>query len=118
MKKLIFTLMAALCLTVSTFAADRQPSTPKWEGNINIGKLSKYLNLSSTQVEEVANITNFFSSQMERATRSSKDQDKKLRNAVYGNLKLMRKTLTPEQYAKYTQLINVTLKNRGIELEK
>ena len=39
-------------------------------------------------------------------------------NAVYGNLKLMRKTLSAEQYAKYAALMNITLQNKGIELNK
>lgn len=43
----------------------------------------------------------------------TKDKETQLCNAVYGNLKLMRKTLSAEQYAKYT-----TLMNRGIELNK
>ena len=34
------------------FAAGNQPTTAKWEGNINITKLSKYLNLESNQHEE------------------------------------------------------------------
>ena len=49
---------------------------------------------------------------------SKKDKEAKLRNAVYGNLKLMRKTLSAEQYAKYAALMNITLQNKGIELNK
>ena len=45
MKRLGLTLVAAVCLTATTFAAGNQPTTAKWEGNINITKLSKYLNL-------------------------------------------------------------------------
>ena len=43
MKRLGLTLVTALCLAASTFAAGNQPTTAKWEGNINITKLSKYL---------------------------------------------------------------------------
>ena len=60
MKRLGLTLVAALCLAASTFAAGNQPTTAKWEGNINITKLSKYLNLDSNQHEEVANICEYF----------------------------------------------------------
>ena len=42
-------------------------------------------------------------------------QGKKLREAVYGNFKLMKRTLTNEQYKKYVQLLNVTLKNKGLD---
>lgn len=59
MKRLGLTLVAAVCLTATTFAAGNQPTTAKWEGNINITKLSKYLNLDSNQHEEVANICEY-----------------------------------------------------------
>ena len=35
MKRLGLTLGAALCLAATTFAAGNQPTTAKWEGNIN-----------------------------------------------------------------------------------
>ena len=34
MKRLGLTLVAALCLAATTFAAGNQPTTAKWEGNI------------------------------------------------------------------------------------
>ena len=117
MKRLGLTLVAAVCLTATTFAAGNQPTTAKWEGNINITKLSKYLNLDSNQHEEVANICEYFTEQMERATNSKKNQEKLLRNAVYGNLKLMKKTLNEKQYADYARVLNVTLQNKGIEVK-
>ena len=49
MKRLGLTLVAALCLAATTFAAGNQPTTAKWEGNINVSKLGKYLNLNSVQ---------------------------------------------------------------------
>ena len=49
MKRLGLTLVAAVCLAASTFAAGNQPTTARWEGNINVNKLSKYLNLSANQ---------------------------------------------------------------------
>mgnify|MGYP005944540399 CR=1 FL=1 len=118
MKRLGLTLITAVCLTATTFAAGNQPTTAKWDGNINVTKLSKYLKLSAGQHEEVANICDYFSEQMSRATTAKKDKEAKLRNAVYGNLKLMRKTLSAEQYVKYAALMNITLQNKGIELNK
>ncbi|HBO07635.1 MULTISPECIES: hypothetical protein [Bacteroides] len=117
MKRLGLTLMVAVCLTVSAFAAGNQPTTAKWEGNINVNKLGKYLNLSANQKEEVTNICEYFNEQMARATNSKKDQEKLLRNAVYGNLKLMKKTLSEKQYSDYAKVLNVTLQNKGIEVK-
>ena len=75
MKRLGLTLVAALCLAASTFAAGNQPTTAKWEGNINVSKLGKYLKLNSDQSEEVANICDYFSTQMSRATTAKKDKE-------------------------------------------
>jgi hypothetical protein len=118
MKRTGLTFVAALCLAATSFAAGNQPTTAKWEGNINVNKLSKYLNLDSEQSEEVSNICEYFTVQMERANVARKDKETKLHDAVYGNLKLMKRTLTNEQYAKYAALLNITLKNKGIEVSK
>ncbi len=118
MKRLGLTLVAAVCLTATTFAAGNQPTTAKWDGNINVNKLSKYLKLSGNQREEVANICEYFNEQMERAASSSeKKQEKLLRNAIYGNLKLMKQTLNEKQYIDYAKVLNVTLQNKGIEVK-
>lgn len=116
MKRLGLTFVVALCLATITFAAENQPTTAKWEGNINVSKLGRYLDLNASQSEEVANICDYFSEQMSKATTARKDKDAKVRNAVYGNLKLMRKALSSKQYAKYAALMNITLKNKGIDL--
>ena len=117
MKRLGLTLVAAVFLTAGAFAAGNQPTTAKWEGNINVNKLGKYLNLSANQQEEVTNICDYFNEQMSRAASSKKSQEKLVRNAVYGNLKLMKKTLSEKQYADYAKVLNVTLQNKGIEVK-
>ena len=69
MKRLGLTLVAALCLVATTFAAGNQPTVAKWEGNINVNKLGKYLNLSSVQAEEVANICRWEEPPLRKRTR-------------------------------------------------
>ena len=118
MKRIGLTLVAALCLTATTFAAGNQPTTAKWEGNINVSKLSKQLDLDDKQHEEVTNICDYFTQQMNRANASKKNKEEMVRNAVYVNLKLMKKTLTPKQYAAYTKVLNATLQNKGIQVNK
>ena len=117
MKRLGLTLVAAVCLSASTFAAGNQPTTASWEGNINVSQLSKYLKLSANQQKEVTNICEYFNEQMSRATYSKKNQEKLLRNAIYGNLKLMKRTLDEKQYSDYAKVLNVTLQNKGIEVK-
>ena len=118
MKRIGLTLVAVFCLAVTTFAAKNQPTTTRWEGNINVNKLGKYLNLNSAQSEEVGYICDYFTTQMSKATTAKKEKEAILRTAVYGNLKLMKQTLSAEQYAKYAALMNITLMNKGIELNK
>ena len=119
MKRLGLTLVAALCLTVTTYAVGNQPvsETAKWESTINVNRLGKYLKLDSKQHEEVADIIEYFNQEMSRAANAKKNREQMLRNAVYGNLKLMRKTLSKEQYANYTKVLNVTLRNKGFDIK-
>ena len=119
MKRLGLTLVAAFCLMAASFAAGNQPvaESAKWDGNINVTKLSQYLKLNGKQQEEVANICMYFDEQMSRATNARKNREEKVRKAVYGNLKLMKQTLDEKQYADYAKVLNVTLRNKGIEVK-
>ena len=117
MKRLGLTWVAALGLSATIFAAGNQPTTEKWSGKVNVAKLSKFLDLSSSQYESVEKICLYFNEQMEHANSSRKHQDKYMREAVYGNLKLMKGELTDKQYNEYVRLLNVTLQNKGIEVK-
>ena len=80
--------------------------------DINFEKLSNYLQLKPSQMNEVASINEFFSEQLAEASRVSESRyDKKVHQAVYSNLKLMKGTLSEDQYRKYLTLINVTNNN-------
>ena len=59
MKRVGLILVAAVCLSATTFAEGNQPTTAKLEGDVNITKWSKYLNLDFNQHEEVANICEY-----------------------------------------------------------
>ena len=107
MKRLVLLVVVALGMSATSFAGEKVEGKD-WKVDVNVAKLSKYLNLDARQMEEVANISDYF------ADKEAK-QGKKLREAVYGNFKLMKRTLTNEQYKKYVQLLNVTLKNKGLD---
>ncbi|MCD8292506.1 MAG: hypothetical protein LUC23_01925 [Prevotellaceae bacterium] len=117
MKRLGLTLVAALCLSAAAFAAGNRPVEDNWYNNINVDKLSQYLNLTADQHQEVTNICDYFGQQMSQAARSKKNQEKLLRKAVYSNLKLMKQTLNDKQYTDYTRVLNITLNNKGIEIK-
>lgn len=83
--------------------------------DINFEKLSNYLQLKQSQMNEVASINEFFSEQLAEASRASESRyDKKVHQAVYSNLKLMKGTLSEDQYRKYLTLINVTNNNNRL----
>ena len=59
-----------------------------------------------------SNIIDYFiDTQNASVKASAKLQDKKMYQAVYGNLKLMKRALNPDQYRKYVTLLNITNNN-------
>lgn len=102
-----------LCATMG-FARESRNNVSKEPFAISTVKLSNYLQLSSRQASEVADINDYFIDMQGESLRAREDKrEKKLRQAVYGNLKLMKQVLTPEQYRKYVTLLNVTNNNNG-----
>ena len=100
-----------LCATVG-FARENRNNVSKEPFAINFEKLSYYLQLTPSQTNEVANINEYFLDMQRASLRSSESkQQKKMHQAVYGNLKLMKQVLTPDQYRKYVTLLNVTNNN-------
>jgi len=112
MKSLGLTIIALLVCSTMSFAQGKQERFTKVPFAASTEKLGKYLELSPAQVREVAEINEFFIDQQKEGLRtSSKNQYKRMQYAVCSNLKLMKETLTPEQYRKYIVLLNVTNNN-------
>lgn len=115
MKRLVLLVVVALGMSATGFAGNKVEGKD-WKVDVNIVKLSKYLQLNARQMEEVATISDFFADKVQSASYAKEaKQGKKLREAVYGNFKLMKRTLPEEQYKKYVQLVNITLKNKGLD---
>lgn len=112
MRRFYLAVAAILLCGTMGFASENRNSESKEPFAINFDKLSNYLQLSSAQADEVYKINDYFMDK-QRETRYSKDdlREKKLLEAVYGNLKLMKEVLTQEQYRKYVTLLNVTNNN-------
>lgn len=114
MKRLFLSVIMVLGLSTVCFSQNKQEIN---DLNIEIPlpKLARYLNLNSIQYDNVKNAVDFFSDKMQSAKYSKgRRQIKNLNEAIFGNLKLMRSTLSQSQYKKYLQLINAELKNRGL----
>jgi hypothetical protein len=116
MKRVLVMVVAALSMTATCFAEGKNENQD-WTMNVNVAKLGKYLNLNSNQFTEVAAITDYFNDRVSDASYAKEEkQAQKLREAVYGNFKLMKRTLNGEQYKKYVQLMNTTLRNKGLDV--
>lgn len=115
MKRLAMMFVVALGMSATCFAGNKVEGKD-WNLDVNVSKLSNYLHLDSRQVEEVSHISDYFVEKVHSASYAKEEkQAQKLREAVFGNFKLMKRTLTDEQYKKYVQLVNVTLKNKGLD---
>lgn len=105
--------MAVVVLVVSvTMSFAQEMNLCKGPFVVNVGKLATYLELGPEQINEVSDINGYFiEKQAESLQAKVTVRDQKMRQAVYGNLKLMKKALTADQYRKYLALINVTHNN-------
>ena len=113
MRGLVCGLFIGLSCATSGFAtkpADREPFVMRVE------QLAKYLDLTASQRDEVEQICAYFQDKQRESLKSTTRQEAKMEEAVYGNLKLMRKTLTTDQYRKYVMLLNATYNNNRLAM--
>lgn len=118
MKRIGMMAMLAIGFAASVMAKEPQVKERKQDciTLVNRSQLSKYLQLTSGQRKEVSDICDYFEEQMEDAKRSQSRKTERMRKAVYGNLKLMKRTLDEKQYKSYLRLMQTTLNNKGIDL--
>ena len=110
MKRLVMAMSALLVSVTMSFA--QESSLHKEPFVVNVGQLVSCLELRPSQINEVAMINDYFREKQSEGLRGShKMRDKRMRQAVFGNLKLMKKALSTDQYRKYVALINVTNNN-------
>lgn len=117
MRKLMMSVaILGICATMNLVKAQCVNENGKKEPfAVEFGRLSSYLSLAPTQVEEVFSINDFFVEQQRKSlSKDVKRQEEQLQKAVYGNLKLMKNALTADQYRKYVTLLNVTNNNNRL----
>ena len=112
--------MAVAILGISATVSFARAQCVNENGNkgpfaVEFGKLSSYLDLTPSQMDEVYDINEYFKGQQkESLSRDTKRQEERLQKAVYGNLKLMKSALSDNQYRKYVTLLNVTNNNNRL----
>ncbi len=112
--------MAVAILGISATVSFAKAQCVNENGNkepfaVEFGRLSSYLDLTPSQMDEVYDINEYFKGQQkESLSRDTKRQEERLQKAVYGNLKLMKSALSDNQYRKYVTLLNVTNNNNRL----
>ena len=112
--------MAVAILGISATVSFAKAQCVNENGNkepfaVEFGKLSSYLDLTPSKMDEVYDINEYFKGQQkESLSRDTKRQEERLQKAVYGNLKLMKSALSDNQYRKYVTLLNVTNNNNRL----
>ena len=112
--------MAVAILGISATVSFAKAQCVNENGNkepfaVEFGKLSSYLDLTPSQMDEVYDINEYFKGQQkESLSRDTKRQEERLQKAVYGDLKLMKSALSDNQYRKYVTLLNVTNNNNRL----
>ena len=99
-------------------AADVQASNAEnFNFQINQHAMNHYLKFHDDQFNQVEDIQEYFKECMHRAGYSKGQlREKRIKYAVYSNLKLMKQVLDNEQYRKYLRIVNVSLRNNGLNL--
>jgi hypothetical protein len=108
-------------MSANSFAENNNAIVVKnYEIKVNTKSLSNYLNLSKDQKDMVEMITDEFSRDMIFAGVECNDTNRLLvtRNAIEKNIKSMSYVLNGEQYNKYLKVLNITLLNRNININK
>lgn len=91
-------------------------TTSTYNVNFNYRKVADALDLSSDQMETMQDVSKTFEAEMTNAeSASNEDRTDMIAQAIHDNLQYMSYILTPEQFNKYTVLLNKTMKNRGLE---
>ena len=116
MKKII-AIFAAVILAVNANAYNTRLQDDKYNLSFNAARLCSYLGVTGSSVDEINEISELFTSEINKAEKAPESmRANRVKDAVYGNLKLMRKYLTKDQYHKYVTIMNVTLKNKGLDV--
>ncbi len=114
--------LAMLSMTM-TFAENEETknvtNVEAYDMSVNMRKLSVALGLTTDQMEAVENIHNTFNAEMQLAAHTNEnDRQEMVNRAVERDIKWMHYVLDEKQYRKYLMLLNTTLNNRGLKVEK
>ncbi len=120
MKKYFIMLVMLFTMSVNIFAEDNNATEieriERYSVKVNANKLSKYLDLSSDQMDAVENVTDEFSNDLMFAAVQDSEPSRSMitKNLIEKNVKYMSYILNKNQMRKYLTVLNATMNNRGI----
>ena len=120
MKKMILMVVAMFSMTMTSYAENENReislNIENYDMSVNMRKLAVVLDMTSDQMSSVESIHASFCNEMLEAAKAGEEERSGLVDkAVIRDLRYMHYILNPAQYHKYTQLLNVTLQNRGLK---
>ena len=124
MKKYVIMLAMVFTMCLNVFAEENEATNlvenEKYEFNINNRRLACVLEMSNDQMEMTNDIISEFERDMEFAKVMGTEESRNAvaANAIKKNTKHMRYALNDKQYKKYVTLLNLTLQNKGFDIEK
>lgn len=124
MKKYFLIMVMAFTMSINSFAdssnVTKVTNVEKFEMKVNKSKLGQTLGLSKDQMEMAEDVINEFERNMMFAAYmdSESSSNKIVSNAVKKNIQHMHYILNSKQYRKYLMLLNLTLENRGFDLNE
>ena len=113
MKRIILAIVTLFAsATISMASANNVKSISDPSQNNRTEQLSRALNLSPSQAEEVSIYNESLQNSLnETLLGETEAQPQMVKSAINNNLRLMKSTLDKEQYHKYVTLVNVTVNN-------
>jgi len=111
-------------MSVYSFAeeneATKMAETERYELKINHRRLACTLDMSKDQMEMYGDVISEFENDMMFASVMETEESRNtiVANAIKKNIKYMHYILNDNQYKKYLMLLNLTLENRGFNIEK
>ena len=116
-------MMFAMLSMTMTFAENENANSVNnieaYDMTVNMRKLAEALGLTLDQMDAVETIHQTFSAEMLFAAQSDKEvRQEMLNKAVDKDVKWMRYVLNDKQFRKYLMLLNTTLNNRGLKVNK
>lgn len=120
MKKIMFIAVSVIMMATATAQGENKvnPSAPEmnYKLGMNFRSMSRYLQLNEEQkcvMERASDDFRYAVSRLEKTTTEKRADN--MQKALRKNLSYAHEVLSPEQYHRYLIVLNITIKNNGLD---